>query len=87
MHEKITELHQLLRTFETANLAPQATIHNNRITILMNEILNVFGLPQNQGYEYILMKLGDAPDLSVGMVDEILIELADAGLDYRTTNG
>ncbi len=84
MQEKLIELHQLLRTAREENLPRKATIQNHKINFLMIEILNVFGLPSHQGYEEILMKLGDVIDLNGEMVDQTLIELADAGLDYQT---
>ena len=84
MLEKLTELHQLLQTAGDEDMPYQEAIPNQRITEQGNEVLAVFGLPSHQGYEAILIKLGDVIDLSDELVDAMLIELADAGLDYQT---
>jgi hypothetical protein len=84
MKEKLAELHTLLRdaTIQGRLLPTLAT--NLRVQELVFEILAVFGLPLNTGYEEILVELGWVETLSDEIIDQTLIRLADTGAYYQT---
>jgi len=77
MHQKIIDLHRQLR--ETADNSPTPEAIE-----LVGEILDVFGLPLNQGYEEILFCLEEVEQLSDDIVNDTLINLADEGAYYQT---
>jgi len=63
MHQKIIDLHHQLRRTEDNSPSTEAIE-------LLGEILGVFGLPPNQGYEELLPGIGEMDDLSESEVDQ-----------------
>jgi hypothetical protein len=77
MHQKLIDLHRQLRRTEDNSPMPAAIE-------LVGEILGVFGLPPNQGYEEILLCLLEVEVLPDDLIDKVLIRLSDEGAYYQT---
>lgn len=84
MHEKLTELHHLLRDATNKGSLLRALATDQKIAELVNEILLTFGLPVNKGFEEILLEVGRTENLSDDVIDTVLIKLADAEVYYQT---
>jgi hypothetical protein len=83
MYKKLVELHQLLSDADNNALPSQSQSPNRRIQELVNEILDVLGLPLNQGYEDILLWLGAVNMVDDSDFDAAMIKLADEAVYYR----
>jgi len=80
VHDQLTELHHLL----TSDIKSGEMTHLYRLTALKTELLYIFGLPEHQGYEDILLEFGKSEPLSDELIDATLITLADEGAHYQT---
>ena len=84
MPEKLTELHFYIKEAEKSGLLIRTLSFNPRIQELASQILTDFGLPVNAGYEEILVKFGTTELLTEELINETLIQLADAAANHWT---
>ena len=77
MNKKLAELHQLLSDADYNALPSQAQSPNRRIRELVKEILDIFGLPPDQGYKDLLLGLSEVDKEADSAIDAALIKLAD----------
>jgi hypothetical protein len=80
MDKLLVELYHLLTN------DPQSVdlYYSHRITTIITELLDAFGLPPHKGYENILLEFGRAEHCSNDTINDTLITLADAGIYYQT---
>jgi hypothetical protein len=83
MTAKLTELYYLLH----GKAITGQLIQSQRITELITELLDTFGLPQHQGYKVILLDFCKSEPLSDDLINATLIKLADEGAFYQIILG
>ena len=84
MHEKLAELHSLFKDATQNGQILLTLATNQRISGLVNEILNTFQLLN--GYEDILLEFCRYESLTDELIDKTLIKLADESVYYLTLN-
>jgi hypothetical protein len=77
MHQKLAALYHLFHSAE-------AKCDPSKVIALMTEILDVFGLPPNQGNEQILLNFCRNDYLTDAAIDQTLLVLAAEGTFHQT---
>jgi hypothetical protein len=86
MQEKLAILYDLFKNFEAKDINHREINQNTKVTELITEILDVFGLPPTDEFLKILVEFGRAEVLTDDLIDETLIKLADEGVMYRVVS-
>ena len=84
MHEQLKELFLILRESNDIGTNYQTLRQNPRVDVLLSEILDVFGFPENHGFEEIIFDMGRDEPLTEELINKVLIDLADQAAFYQT---
>ena len=84
MHEKLASLFHLFKSAQAEGLSIESAIKTPSISVQINEILAIFGLPPIAEHVAILIGFGKLENLTDAAMDDTLVRLADAGAYHLT---